>query len=33
VHETQSEFDEWQGKALAEQNRSQLTMAAGLEGR
>lgn len=33
VHDTQSEFDEWQSQAVAEQNRSQLTMAAGPEGR
>ena len=33
VHETQLEFDEWQDKAIAEQNRSQLTVAAGPEGR
>jgi cytochrome c oxidase subunit 2 len=33
VHETQSEFDEWQAKALADQNRSQLTLAAGPQGR
>ncbi|MFO0910533.1 MAG: cytochrome c oxidase subunit II [Isosphaeraceae bacterium] len=33
VHETQSEFDEWQTKALAEQNRSQLAAANGPQGR
>jgi cytochrome c oxidase subunit 2 len=33
VHDTQSEFDEWQSKALAEQNTSQLTVAAGPQGR
>ncbi len=32
VHETQSEFDEWQAKAVAEQSRSQLTMADGPKG-
>jgi cytochrome c oxidase subunit 2 len=33
VHETQSEFDEWQSRALAEQGRSRLTMATGPQGR
>lgn len=33
VHDTQSEFDEWQAKALAEQNRSQVALAAGPQGR
>ena len=33
VHENQSEFDDWQAKAVAEQNRSQLTMADGPQGR
>jgi cytochrome c oxidase subunit 2 len=33
VHETQAEFDEWQSKALTEQNRSQLAAAAGPQGR
>ena len=33
VHDTQSEFDEWQSRALEEQNRSRLTMAAGPQGR
>ena len=33
VHDTQSEFDEWQDKALAEQNRSQLAAASGPQGR
>jgi cytochrome c oxidase subunit 2 len=33
VHETQEEFQEWLDGALAEQNRSQLTMASAPEGR
>jgi cytochrome c oxidase subunit 2 len=33
VHDTQSGFDEWMSKALAEQNRSQLAAANGLQGR
>ena len=33
IHENQSEFDEWHAKALAEQNRSQLAVAAGPNGR
>lgn len=33
IHDTQSEFDEWQERALAEQNRSQLAVAAGPQGR
>jgi cytochrome c oxidase subunit 2 len=33
VHETQSDFDEWMSKAMAEQNRSQLAVAAGPQGR
>jgi cytochrome c oxidase subunit II len=33
VHNNDREFAEWQDKAIAEQNRSQLTVAAGLEGK
>jgi cytochrome c oxidase subunit 2 len=33
VHETQSDFDEWMSKTIAEQNRSQLAVAAGPQGR
>lgn len=33
VHDSQSDFDEWQTKAIAEQNRSQLTLAAGPGGK
>jgi cytochrome c oxidase subunit II len=33
VHGTQSEFDEWMSKALADQNRSQLAAANGPQGR
>jgi heme/copper-type cytochrome/quinol oxidase subunit 2 len=33
VHETEAEFQKWMDQQLAEQNRSQLTMAAGNEGR
>jgi cytochrome c oxidase subunit 2 len=33
VHETQKEFDEWQAKALVEQNRSQVALAGGPQGR
>src|SRR5438874_1333227 len=33
VHETESEFQSWVDDKLAEQNRSQLTMAAGPQGR
>lgn len=33
VHDTQSEFDEWQDRALAEQNRSQLAAASRPQGR
>jgi cytochrome c oxidase subunit 2 len=32
IHETELEFNAWQDKAIAEQNRSQLTMAAGPTG-
>jgi cytochrome c oxidase subunit II len=33
VHDTQSDFDEWMSKALADQNRSQLAAANGPQGR
>jgi cytochrome c oxidase subunit 2 len=33
VHDTQSEFDEWMSRALADQNRSQLAAASGTQGR
>jgi cytochrome c oxidase subunit 2 len=33
VHETQAEFDEWMKRALDEQNRSQLALASGPQGR
>ena len=33
VHETEAEFQKWIDEQLAEQNRSQLTMATGPEGR
>jgi cytochrome c oxidase subunit 2 len=33
VHETEAEFQKWMDQQLAEQNRSQLTMASGNEGR
>ena len=33
VHETEAEFQKWIDDQLAEQNRSQLTMAAGSQGR
>ena len=33
VHETESDFQEWVDEKLAEQNRSQLTMATDSQGR
>jgi cytochrome c oxidase subunit 2 len=33
VHETEAEFQKWMNEQLTEQNRSQLTMASGSEGR
>jgi cytochrome c oxidase subunit 2 len=33
VHETEAEFQKWMDEQIAEQNRSQLTMASGSEGR
>jgi cytochrome c oxidase subunit 2 len=33
IHETQAEFEKWLGDQIAEQNRSQLSMTAGSQGR
>jgi hypothetical protein len=33
IHETEAEFQRWLDDQLVEQNRSQLTMTTGLEGR